>query len=182
MSHARRPVHRQLGAEQTFTGARAVDAAGKSWYDTAACASWFSRLARQSQIGGPESDVARQQPTDAALTPGGDLYFVEAESGAVTRLAADGSLSRWSGPALASTIDGPHLAVLPAGGLVVSDPEGRRILLFAADGQPLGQFGLEAGLVKPVGLAAAPGDEGLIRVAVADSQTCRVVMFEAPTP
>jgi len=176
-----------FGAEQTFYRPRGlgVDAAGQIVVaDTGGVRIVELSPAgqRQSQIGGPESDVARQQPTDAALTPGGDLYFVEAESGAVTRLAADGSLSRWSGPALASTIDGPHLAVLPAGGLVVSDPEERRILLFAADGQPLGQFGLEAGLVKPVGLAAAPGDEGLIRVAVADSQTCRVVMFEAPTP
>jgi hypothetical protein len=134
------------------------------------------------QIGGPESDLARQQPTDAALTPGGELYFVEAESGAITRLAADGSLTRWIGPAQASTIDGPHLALLPAGGLAVSDPEARRVLLFSADGQPLGQFGQDAGLIKPVGIAAAPGPDGATRVAVADSQACRVVMFEVTTP
>ncbi len=176
-----------FGAEQTFYRPRGlgVDAAGQIVVaDTGGVRIVELSPAgqRQSQIGGPESDVARQQPTDAALTPGGDLYFVEAESGAITRLAADGSLTRWSGPALASTIDGPHLAVLPAGGLVVSDPEGRRVLLFTADGQPLGQFGLDAGLVKPVGIAAAPGGEGLTRVAVVDSQMCRVVMFEAPTP
>lgn len=136
----------------------------------------------QGQVGGPDSDLARRQPTDAALTPGGDLYFVEAESGAVTRLAADGSMSRWSGPALASTIEGPHLALLPAGGLAVSDPEGRRVLLFDPAGQPLGQFGVDAGLVKPVGIAAAPGLDGATRVAVADSQTCRVLVFEVVAP
>lgn len=134
------------------------------------------------QVGSVESDLARQQPTDAALTPGGDLFWVEAESGAITRLAAGGSLSRWSGPALASTIDGPHLALLPAGGLVVSDPEGRRVLLFDAAGQPLGQFGMDAGLIKPVGIAAAQGGDGGHRVAVVDSQTCRVLMFEVAVP
>jgi 4-amino-4-deoxy-L-arabinose transferase-like glycosyltransferase len=132
----------------------------------------------QGQIGGPESNVARQQPTDAALAPGGELYFVEAENGAVTRRAVDGGLSRWSGPAPASTIEGPHLALLPAGGLAVSDPEGRRVLLFDAVGRPLGQFGVDAGLVKPVGIAAAPGPDGVTRVAVVDSQRCQVVMFE----
>jgi DNA-binding beta-propeller fold protein YncE len=176
-----------FGVEQTFYRPRGLglDAAGQVVVaDTGGVR--IVRLdpsgALQSQVGGPDSDLARQQPTDAALTPGGDLFFVEAESGAITRLAADGSLTRWSGPALASTIDGPHLAVLPAGGLVVSDPEGRRVLLFTADGQPLGQFGVDAGLVKPVGIAAAPGSNGAIRVAVADSQTCQVVMFEVAAP
>jgi DNA-binding beta-propeller fold protein YncE len=136
----------------------------------------------QGQIGGPESDLARRQPTDAALSPTGDLYFVEAESGAITRLAADGSMTRWGGPGLASTIDGPHLALLPAGGLVVSDPEGRRVLVFDPAGQPLGQFGADAGLVKPVGIAAAPGPEGVTRVAVVDSQTCQVLMFQLDAP
>jgi hypothetical protein len=136
----------------------------------------------QSQVGGPESDLARRQPTDAALSATGDLYFVEAESGSITRLAADGSLTRWGGPALASTIDGPHLALLPAGGLVVSDPEGRRVLLFDPAGQPLGQFGVEAGLVKPVGIAAAQGEEGVTRVAVVDSQTCQVLLFDVVVP
>lgn len=176
-----------FGAEQTFYRPRGlgIDAAGQIVVaDTGGVRivelSPAGEL--QSQIGGPESDVARQQPTDAALTPGGDLYFVEAESGAVTRLAADGGLTRWGGPALASTIDGPHLAVLPAGGLAVTDPEGRRVLLFTAEGQPLGQFGLDAGLVKPVGIAAAPGAEGVTRVAVVDSQMCRVLMFDINVP
>ncbi len=176
-----------FGVEQTFYRPRGlgVDAAGQiAVADTGGVR--IVRLdpsgALQSQVGGPDSDLARQQPTDAALTPGGDVYFAEAESGAITRLAADGSLTRWGGPALASTIDGPHLAVLPAGGLVVTDPEGRRVLLFTADGQPLGQFGVDSGLVKPVGIAAAPGGDGTVRVAVADSQRCQVVMFEVAAP
>jgi hypothetical protein len=176
-----------FGAERTFYRPRGLgsDAAGQLVVaDTGGVRIMHLDAAGAllGQIGGPESDLARQQPTDAALTPGGELYFVEAESGAITRLAADGSLTRWIGPAQASTIDGPHLALLPAGGLAVSDPEARRVLLFSADGQPLGQFGQDAGLIKPVGIAAAPGPDGATRVAVADSQACRVVMFEVTTP
>ena len=129
-----------------------------------------------SQLGGPESDLAKGQPSDAALSPGGDLYFVEAETGVVTLLAADGRMDRWTGPARASTLDGPHLAWLPAGELAVTDPEGRRVLLFGPDGQPLGQFGAEAGLMKPVGIAASGAADGVL--IVADSQGCRVVAFQ----
>ena len=129
-----------------------------------------------SQLGGPESDLARGQPTDAVLSPGGDLYFVEAETGVVTLSAADGRMDRWAGPALASTIEGPHIAWLPAGGLAVTDPEGRRVLLFSPDGQPDGQFGAEAGLAKPVGVAASGAADGVL--IVADSQGCRVVAFQ----
>lgn len=135
----------------------------------------------QSQVGGPESDLARQQPTDAALTPGGDLLFVEAESGAISKLSAEGGLTRWSGPSPASTIDGPHLALRPSGGLVVSDPEGRRVLAFDAAGKPLGQFGVDAGLAKPAGLAATSGPAG-DWVALVDSQACRVLLFELDVP
>jgi hypothetical protein len=176
-----------FGAERTFYRPRGfgLDAAGQIVVaDTGGV-----RIVRldpagelQSQVGGPESDLARRQPTDAALSATGDLYFVEAESGGITRLAADGSLTRWGGPALASTIDGPHLALLPAGGVVVTDPEGRRVLLFDPAGQPLGQFGVDAGLVKPVGIAAAQGEDGVTRVAVVDSQTCQVLVFDVVVP
>lgn len=169
-----------FGAELTFYRPRglAVDAAGQ----LAVADTGGVRIVRLDasgsllgQVGGPGSDLATQQPTDAALAPSGDLYFVEAESGAVTWLSADGSLNRWVGPAPASTIDGPHLAWRPAGGLFVSDPEGRRVLLFDPAGEPLGQFGADAGLQKPVGVAASAAQGGLI-VAV-DSQACRVVAF-----
>ncbi|MCS6844010.1 MAG: PA14 domain-containing protein, partial [Caldilineales bacterium] len=134
------------------------------------------------QIGGPGSDLAQGQPTDAASTPQGEVYFVEAETGVVTRVGADGAATAWLGPAPASTLDGPHLALRPAGGLYVTDPEGRRVLLFDRDGGPLGQFGAEAGLVKPVGIAAAQAGAGVDRVAVVDSHACRVLLFQVSAP
>ncbi|MFZ2489768.1 MAG: PA14 domain-containing protein [Anaerolineae bacterium] len=129
------------------------------------------------QAGGQASDLARQQPTDAALAATGDLYFVEAESGVVTRIMAPGNdVQRWIGPGAASTIAGPHLALLPDGRLLVTDPEGGRVLLFDAAGAPLGQFGLDAALVKPVGVAVA--DPAGSRILVADNAGCQVVAFD----
>jgi DNA-binding beta-propeller fold protein YncE len=175
-----------FGAELTFYRPRGLgmDAAGQlAVADTGGVR--ILRLdpngALLSQVGGPESDLARQQPTDAVLTPGGDLYFVEAESGAVSKLSADSGLTRWSGPNPASTIDGPHLALSPSGGLYVSDPEGRRVLVFDAGGKPVGQFGAELGLAKPAGVAATSGEAG-DRIALVDSQACRVLLFEMTMP
>ncbi len=175
-----------FGADLTFYRPRGlgIDAAGQlAIADTGGVR--IMRLgpdgALQSQVGGPESDVAAMQPTDAALTPGGDLFFVEAESGAISRLGADGSFSRWSGTIPASTIDGPHLALRPGGGLYVSDPEGRRVLVFDAGGKPLGQFGGEFGLVKPAGLAAVQDSDG-DTVIVADSAGCQVLAFRVQLP
>ncbi|MEA3336772.1 MAG: glycosyltransferase family 39 protein [Chloroflexota bacterium] len=134
---------------------------------------------RLNQVGGPESEIASRQPTDAVASSGGDLYFVEAENGLITQVTAGGMVQKWGGPVPSSTIEGPHLALRPAGGLYCTDPEGRRILLFNPDGTPSGQFGAGDGLIKPVGIAAVPVAEGgSDLVVVADSQGCQVVVFE----
>lgn len=176
-----------FGAEHTFYRPRGlgVDPAGQ----IAVADTGGVRIVRLGpggellgQIGGPGADLAQGQPTDADATAQGDIYFVEAETGVVTRVAADGAVAAWLGPAKASTLDGPHLALRAAGGLYVSDPEGRRVLLFDREGEPLGQFGADAGLVKPVGIAAAPLEPGVDRVAVVDSHACRVLMFRVSAP
>ncbi len=134
------------------------------------------------QVGGRDTGLAEKQPTDAVITPQGEIYYVEAENGAVTRIGVDGSLASWTGPFPASTIDGPHLAWRPAGGLYVSDPEGRRVLVFDANGQPVGQLAADLGLAKPVGIAAAAGDAGTERVIVVDSQSCQVIALATAGP
>ena len=58
----------------------------------------------------------------------------------------------------------------------MTDPEGRRVLLFDAGDKPLGQLGAEAGLVKPAGLAVVQSEKGDL-VVVTDSQGCRVIAF-----
>ncbi len=55
------------------------------------------------------------------------------------------------------------------------------MLLFDAGGKPLGQFGAEAGLAKPAGLAAVQDSDG-DTVIVADSAGCQVIAFRVQLP
>ncbi|MBC8447256.1 MAG: glycosyltransferase family 39 protein [Chloroflexi bacterium] len=135
--------------------------------------------ARLAQVGGPEEQIGPGQPTDVGVSPSGDIYLVEAMSGILWRLDAGGAvLERWP-VGQANTLDSPHIAIGPVGNVYVTDPEGGRVLVFSADGQPLGQFGsLGDGpgqFRKPVGIAV--GSDG--RVIVSDSHGCRVVAFGA---
>jgi hypothetical protein len=176
-----------FGAEQTFYRPRGLgaDLAGQLVVaDTGGVriVKLDATGALLGQVGGRDTGLAEKQPTDAVSTPQGDIYFVEAENGAVTRVTADGSVSAWSGPIPASTIDGPHLAWRPAGGVYVTDPEGRRVLLFDTAGQPVGQFGVDFGLAKPVGIAAMQAGAGVDRVVVVDSQGCQVLAVEVAMP
>jgi hypothetical protein len=65
--------------------------------------------------------------------------------------------------------------------LVVTDPEGRRLLVFDVDGHPVGQFGAESGMVKPVGVAVVQDGESDL-VVVADSAACQVLAFRLLPP
>lgn len=143
----------------------------------------------RDQVG--DGGLAAMQPTDAAVTMDGDLYFVEAENGVITWITSLGEVTRWSGPVPASTLDGPHLALgsvalsqtptLASNSvLLATDPEGRRVLVFDLAGTPLGQFGSDAGLLKPVGIGAGParGEGEALLVVVADAQACQIVAFE----
>lgn len=132
---------------------------------------------RLMQVGGPEEEIGPGQPTDVAVSPSGEIYLVEAMNGLLWRLDAGGAvLGRWA-VGQANTLDSPHLAVGPASQVYVTDPEGGRMLVFTAEGRPLGQFGsLGDGpgqFRKPVGIAV--GSDG--KVYVSDSHGCRVIAF-----
>ena len=129
------------------------------------------------QVGGPEEPLGPGQPTDVATSRQGEIYVVEALSGTVWWLDAAGDVrGRWP-VGQANTLDSPHVAVGPDGAVYVTDPEGGRVLVFTAGGQPVGRFGLQAEgqgrLIKPVGIDV--GSDGTVYVS--DSQTCRVVAF-----
>ncbi len=134
------------------------------------------------QVGGRDQPpVGQGQPTDAAVGPGGDLWVAEAESGLVWHLAADGTIVRSLPLNKASTLDGPHLATTADGRVVITDPEGRRIVVLALDGIPLGQLGAAGSDVefqKPIGVATGPGG----RVVVVDTPACRVVALDVVLP
>jgi hypothetical protein len=75
-----------------------------------------------------------------------------------------------------NTIDGPHLASLPDGRLLLSDPARGAFWLLSAQGQPTGQFGYAGQLDLPTGIAAY-ADAGGILIAVSDTRRCSVSLW-----
>jgi outer membrane protein assembly factor BamB len=124
------------------------------------------------QFGGQGSLLGRGQPVDA-LAAEGTLWAVSAEDGRLWNLNTDGSMTavRPTG-----TVDGPQLAHLADGRLLVSDPARGTFLLLAPSGQPLGQFGYPGELVTPTGIAATRIGDGDI-IAVADTHTCALSVW-----
>ncbi len=128
--------------------------------------------ALQSQFGGLDSLLARGQPVDALFGASG-LWAVSAEDGRLHNLTVDGGLTAVQPT---NTIDGPQLAALPTGGLVVSDPLRRTFTTFAANGQPRQQFGYLEQLVMPTGIATLTTGDSLY-IAVSDGRACTVSLW-----
>ena len=127
-------------------------------------------------MGGPERI---RQPTDVAVGPGGELFVVNGEAGALLRLTPQGRYERhW--PVLPSdTEKGAHLAIGPDRSIWVSEPEGRRVRRFTWDGTSSGVVDqTEAGrlLRSPVGIAV--GSDGTLYVADASLRAIVAFGFE----
>lgn len=134
---------------------------------------------RINQFGGPEEDLGPGQPTDAAVSPGGFAYVAEPISGLLWRLdPATGERQKFAGVA-ANTVESPHLAVGSDGRILLSDPEGGRVLALTPDVKPLAQFGGRGSqpgqFGRPVGVAFGPGGT----MFVVDPDLCRVTAFSA---
>ncbi len=133
-----------------------------------------------AQFGGPDAQLGPGQPSDAAYGPGDIVYVVEPLSGALWRVdTVSGAMQRYPSPE-ANTIESPHLTISPDGRLLVTDPEGGRVLIYGGDMQPLAQFGskgVQPGqFSRPVGIALQPGGS----VIVSDPDLCRVTAFASP--
>ena len=123
-------------------------------------------------FGGQGSLVGRGQPVDG-LAFGDAVWAITAEDGRLWNLATDGSLTAIQPT---NTIDGPHLAGLPDGRLLVTDPGRATFMLFSAQGEPLGQFGYPGQFATPTGIAAAPiGND--IFIAVSDTRQCTLSLW-----
>lgn len=126
------------------------------------------------QFGGPEDELGPGQPTDATLSPGGLLFVAEPIAGAFWKVdPSGGRRERFPGP-LANTIESPHLAIAADGRILLTDPEGGRVLALTPDVRPLAQFGTRGAAPgqfgRPVGVAFGPDDVML----VTDPDLCRV--------
>lgn len=128
--------------------------------------------ALQSQFGGLDTLLARGQPVDA-LPGASGLWAVSAEDGRLHNLTIDGGLTAVQPT---NTIDGPKLAALPTGGLIVSDPLRRTFTTFTANGQPRQQFGYLEQLVMPTGIATLTTGDTLY-IAVSDVRACTVSLW-----
>ncbi|MCX7853289.1 MAG: PA14 domain-containing protein [Caldilineales bacterium] len=172
---------RELGAEWTTYRPRGLDVAANGDYwiaDTGGVrvlqADAEGRLIRQ--IGGPEDELGPGQPTDVALSPGGLLFVVEPIAALLWKVDPEGGRrERFAGPQ-ANTIESPHLAIAADGRVVLTDPEGGRVLVLTPDARPLAQFGTrgtEPGQFgRPVGVALT-ADGAIV---VSDPDLCRVTM------
>ena len=173
---------RAFGAEWTTYRPRGLDVAANGDYwiaDTGGVrvlqADAEGRLLRQ--LGGPEDELGPGQPTDVALSPGGLLFVVEPIAGLLWKIDPEGGRrERFAGPQ-ANTIESPHLAIGADGRVVLTDPEGSRVLLLTPDGRPLAQLGTRGTAAgqfgRPVGVALTP--DGAI--VVSDPDLCRVTAF-----
>ncbi len=124
------------------------------------------------QFGGQGSLLGRGQPVDA-LAGEGVLWAVSAEDGRLWNLTSGGSMTVVQPT---GTVDGPQLAELADGRLLVSDPARGTFLLLAASGEPLGQFAYAGELVTPTGIAATRIGDGNI-IAVVDTRACTLSVW-----
>ncbi len=131
-----------------------------------------------AQFGGPDTALGRGQPVDALGTANGILWAVTGEDGRLWRLdAQEGRVVI----ARSNTLEGPHLAGLATGAFFLTDPEGRRILMFDEAGAPLAQIAGDGRWVRPVGLDVAEvGPQVLL--AVADAARCQVSLWQVGGP
>ncbi len=170
---------RQFGAELTTYRPRGFGAAANGDYyiaDTGGVRVLQADANGQliQQFGGAEDELGPGQPTDASLSPGGLLFVTEPIAGAFWKVdPASGRRERFPGP-VANTIESPHLAIAPDGRILLTDPEGGRVLALTPDVRPLAQFGTRGAAPgqfgRPVGVAFGPDDVML----VADPDLCRV--------
>ena len=127
-------------------------------------------------FGGPNAQLGSGQPTDAAVSDEGVLYVPEPAAGLFWRvLVESGEMQAAPGPK-SNTVEAPHVAILPDGGVFLTDPESGRALIFDSALQPKAQFGgkgtTPGQFNRTLGIAAAPG-----RVIVTDPDMCRVTAF-----
>ena len=124
------------------------------------------------QFGGQGSLLARGQPVDAVAV-NGVYWVVSAEDGRLWNSNIDGSMTAVRPT---NTIDGPHLAGLPDGRLLLSDPARSTFWLLTAQGQPAGQFAYAGQLDLPTGIAAREDAAGIL-IAVSDTRRCSVSLW-----
>jgi glucose/arabinose dehydrogenase len=161
----------------------AIDGAGNYWVADPGS----SRVLLLSQDGtllqqwsNQQSTFGTGQPTSVAPLPEGGAFAVEAVSGYVWKLLTGTIIRGWQAVTSADTVNGPRIALGPKNNLYLTDPEGRRVVVYSQDGTPLGQIRMAdestGTATKPVGIAL--GADGTLLIT--DSARCQVLAFRLP--
>lgn len=137
-------------------------------YIAATGASTLFRLDMNAPGAPPPSEQLRPeigytQPTAVIAEADGAFIVYEPDSNRLRGFTADGQLRFTQLAPRIDTLGAGNLALLGDGRILLADPNGRRLLFFAQDGTPLGQFAMAG---TPQGLAVtSTGD-----IAVADTE------------
>ena len=91
------------------------------------------RLLIRTPDGNVRAVTGLSQPTGGTLLPDGTLLAAEVGANRIVQLQSDGKrLTTWSMPQ-SVTVNGPHIALLPDGGWLVSLPEERALMARPAE-------------------------------------------------
>jgi streptogramin lyase/4-amino-4-deoxy-L-arabinose transferase-like glycosyltransferase len=124
-------------------------------------------LASIGQPGGGAGGL--KEPTGVLVQSDGSVLVADPTGGKLLKFDGDGDFQREVSIPKASTVDGPQLAALPDGSLLLTVPAEHRLLLFDPSLEPLGSYGAEGtapGRFRvPVGIAV--GRDGAIFVSEA---------------
>ena len=108
-------------------------------------------------------ELTYTQPTAIVAERDGAFIIYEPDSRQLRGFTADGQLHFRQPAPQADTINAGNLTLTSDGGILLADPIGRRLLFFASDGTPRGQFPIPG---VPQGLAIAPSGN----IAVTDTE------------
>lgn len=117
-----------------------------------------------------------EQPTDV-LERAGRVWVVSPHGNAYVREL--GAALEVNVLSASSTLFGPHMAGLPDGSFLLTDPGASRILHLDGDGQLLARVDTGGSVIAPVGIDIAADGDGFL-MALADIGTCQVSLWSLP--
>jgi DNA-binding beta-propeller fold protein YncE len=106
----------------------------------------------------------------------GGVWIADSANAKMIRYRPDGGADVELPLPKSSSVNGPHIDLTPGGSVVVSDPEGGRLIVLDTSGKIRGVVQAE-GVKRPVGLSIAPDG----RLVVSDIANHQVIIL-APLP
>jgi 4-amino-4-deoxy-L-arabinose transferase-like glycosyltransferase/sugar lactone lactonase YvrE len=120
------------------------------------------------------------QPVSVTAAGDGTVYVLDGVNSRVLKILANGDIQQWPAVSSGDSANGPRMQIGQSDLVFITDPEGKRVVIFTLDGQPAGQIRSADNnrelFSKPVGIAVRP--DGVL--VVSDTALCRVMAFQLP--